>query len=397
MSKTQTQLSAFEPESDTVDVTRTVRLKLQTSERKNEKLKQGIDAYQAVLSFMADRLPSYPPWEWEPRHPHMYHQAKRGLPDDDIAYKTTLAQQAQQQVAEAFKSWRERGQPGDSPQGEFGSGSYLGLRNDDCEIVAHDSGGFGLKASFISYDPLWFGINAGEFQREFLDRVTDDDSDARAGSAELHLHESGDVFAHVTVTWPVESYRADDVNTTVGVDLNTDPLAAVAVWNHPDQAVEDVELHSGSEFHHYRERLKRAKDQAMRDDDLKAIRDGRRNYELYTDHVMNTVSRRIVDLAVEHAPCRIHLEELTHLRAHTDDHHDWPYADLQEKVISKAEEEGLPVRFVDPRDTSQRCRMCKSVSERHRSVENRHEFECENCGYQVHADVNAAVNIAQRA
>lgn len=26
----------------------------------------------------------------------------------------------------------------------------------------------------------------------------------------------------------------------------------------------------------------------------------------------------------------------------------------------------------------------------------RHQFESQNCGYEIHADVNAAINIAQR-
>jgi len=398
MSKAQQEtLKAFEPSTDTVSVTRTVRLKLETSQRKNRIVQHGIRAYQSVLSYMADRLPSYPEHEWEPHHSHMYHHAKRGLPEfpdgiDGRGFKTTLAQQAQQQVAESFKSWRQCGKPGDSPMGEFGNGSYLSLRNDSVSIIPNDRG-YGIKTSFISYNPVWFGINAGEYQREFLSRITDTDDDASAGSAELHLSDDGTLYAHLTVTWPVETYSVDDVNTTVGVDLNSDPLVACAVWNDANATVEEVQLESGAEYRHHRERMKEKKDQAMADGELKTVVDARRNYRKYTDHITNVASRRVVDMAAKHSPCRIHLEDLTHLRERVSDPiHDWPYAEIQEKIISKAEEEGLPVSLIDPTDTSRKCRKCKSVSPLNR---NGREFECQNCGYEVHADVNAAINIAK--
>jgi len=398
MSKSQQTLTAFEPSKDTVSITRTVQLPLQTSERKNRLVRLGINAYQDVLSYMADRLPTYPEYEWEPHHSHMYHQAKRGLPEfpDSVkgrGFKTTLAQQAQQQVAESFKSWRQRGKPGKSPKGDFGDGNYMSLRQDDVSIVANN-GGYGLKASFISYNPVWFGITAGDYQRDFLQRVVAEDTTASAGKAELHLHDDGSLFAHQTVSWDVETYSVDDVATTVGVDLNDDPLAVAAVWNGTNETVDDVFFYSGSEFRHYREQMKRRKDEAMADDNLKAVVNSRRDYRKYTNHVTDIVSRRVVDLATEHTPCQIQLEDLTHLRETVENAiHDWPYAEIQEKIVSKAQEEGIPVTMIDPRNTSVECRKCGEVNPAMRSDR---DFECWECGYKIHADVNAAINIAQR-
>jgi len=398
MSKAQQTLDSFEPSKDTVSITRTVKLPLQTSKRKNELVQVGIDAYQSVLSHMADRLPTYPEHEWEPQHSHMYHQAKRGLPEfpDDVdgrGFKTTVALEAQKQVAESFKSWRERGKPGANPDGDFGDGQYLALSGSDVQIESNDQG-YGLKCSFISYNPVWFGITVGDYQQEFLDRVADEDTTASAGKAELHLSDNGTLHAHQTVTWDVETYTVSDVNTTVGVDLNDDPLVAAAVWSDVNESVEDVMLYSGAEFRHYREQMKRRKDEAMRDDNLKAVVESRRDYRKYTEHVTNVASRRVVDVAVEHAPCQIQLEDLTHLRENVENAiHDWPYAEIQEKIISKAQEEGIPVTMVDPRNTSIECRKCGEVNPAMRSDR---DFECWECGYEVHADVNAAINIAQR-
>lgn len=386
----QVDLSTFSPSTDDIELTRTIRLKLETSGRKNGLVADGIKAYQQVLSEMADVISSYPEHEWEPRHSHMYHHSKRFLPSDRN-YRTTVAQVAQQQVAESFKSWRELGKPGSSPAGNFGDGKYLGLRGQEVEIAKNDKG-WGLKASFISHNPVWFHIDHGAFQQQFLERITDPDDDATAGSAELHLHDDGTLYCHQTVSWSVDVYNVEDVNTTIGVDLNDDPLAVAAVVT--NGAVEDVHFISGSEFRHYRERLKRKRAEAMADDNLKAIKDARLTYERYTDHVTNTVSRQVVDLAVEHAPAQISLEDLTDYRVTAENPiHDWPYAEIQSKIAGKAEEEGLPVETVNPKNTSVTCRKCGNTNPAMRDGD---EFECWDCGYQVHADVNAAINIAQR-
>lgn len=385
----ETTIDDFTPDTEEISITRTVRCKLETSVTKNELVQKGINSYQQVTDYMADRLPTYPDWEWSPQHTHMYHQAKRGLPEDDTNYKTTIALEAQKEVAEAYASWRERGKPGDRPHRDFGDQNYIRLGSQDVEIVENNRG-WGIKTSFISYNPVWFHIDAGEFQREFLQRITD--GDASAGSAELHLEPDGTLYCHLSVSWGVETYSIDDVQTRVGVDLNDDPLVAVAVWNGSD--VDEVELVSGAEFRHHRERMKRTKDQAMADDNLQAIQDARRNYQKYTDHITNHASRRVVDIAVEYRPCGIHLEDLTYLRETVDDPiHDWPYAQIQEQIVAKAQEEGIPVGIVDPRDTSRECRHCGTVSEASRTDR---EFHCIDCGYEVHADVNAAINIAQR-
>ena len=62
---------------------------------------------------------------------------------------------------------------------------------------------------------------------------------------------------------------------------------------------------------------------------------------------------------------------------------------LQKMVERRAHKRGIPVIYVNPAYTSKRCCRCGEFGRRSRK-----RFECPHCGYVVHADVNAAFNIA---
>lgn len=62
---------------------------------------------------------------------------------------------------------------------------------------------------------------------------------------------------------------------------------------------------------------------------------------------------------------------------------------LQRQVEMRAIGRGIPVIYVNPAYTSKRCCRCGSFGHRAKK-----RFECPNCGYVAHADVNAAFNIA---
>jgi len=63
---------------------------------------------------------------------------------------------------------------------------------------------------------------------------------------------------------------------------------------------------------------------------------------------------------------------------------------LQKMVERRACNRGIPVIYVNPAYTSKRCSRCGEIGRRSRK-----QFECPNCGFVGHADVNAAFNIAK--
>lgn len=69
---------------------------------------------------------------------------------------------------------------------------------------------------------------------------------------------------------------------------------------------------------------------------------------------------------------------------------NWYFSHLCQMVENRAVRQGITVLYVDPSYTSQICSLCGARGKRHRKV-----FQCPECGYIGHADVNAAFNIAR--
>ena len=68
----------------------------------------------------------------------------------------------------------------------------------------------------------------------------------------------------------------------------------------------------------------------------------------------------------------------------------WSFYQLEQFLSYKAEAKGKQIKLVDPRYTSQKCSRCK---QRHSVNRKKSRFNCATCGYQTHADLNAAQNI----
>jgi putative transposase len=72
----------------------------------------------------------------------------------------------------------------------------------------------------------------------------------------------------------------------------------------------------------------------------------------------------------------------------------WPFAQFGEFLRYKAAAAGVTVIEEDPRHTSQRCSKCGHTERGNRTRQDR--FKCKACYYEVHADANAAFNLAAR-
>jgi putative transposase len=199
-------------------------------------------------------------------------------------------------------------------------------------------------------------------------------------------------WLHVVITVPTPDVHPTD--ELVGVDLG---IAQPAVTSNNrflgKRAWKDVE---GRRFYLKRALQKRGTRSAKRH--LKRLRGKQARFRRDCDHVL---SKQIVQSAAPGAT--IVLENLTDIRKRAKIRkqtktsrrvHSWSFARIKGFIGYKAEERGCTVAGVDPRHTSQACSCCGHVARNNRRSRGR--FVCRNCGYELHADLNAARNIAAK-
>ena len=193
-----------------------------------------------------------------------------------------------------------------------------------------------------------------------------------------------------------------DPDDFLGVDLGVENLATDS----------DGQIHSGEDVEAVRvkcqtlkQALQSAADQAANHRRRKRIRKKLKRtaqresrFRRNTNHVL---SKRIVEKA-KGTGRGIALEDLKGIRdrirfrkPQRNRMGSWGFDQLRQFITYKAEQAEVKLLLVDPRHTSQMCSQCGHVNAANRSCQSR--FCCKQCGYQAHADGNAARNIRARA
>jgi IS605 OrfB family transposase len=111
--------------------------------------------------------------------------------------------------------------------------------------------------------------------------------------------------------------------------------------------------------------------------------------------MLHRISNELVSEARNHGCTVIAFEDLTDIRDCTGASwgHKWAFNRLYEYVEYKAAEYCIDVEQVDPENTSRRCSECGFTHPDNRESDS---FDCLKCGYENHADYNAAKNIGLR-
>ncbi|MEV6980916.1 transposase [Sphaerisporangium sp. NPDC051017] len=127
----------------------------------------------------------------------------------------------------------------------------------------------------------------------------------------------------------------------------------------------------------------------------------RRKESWFARDVNHRISKHLVGKA-EDTRQGIALEDLEGIRdrvtvakAQRADLHSWSFYQLRTFITYKAALAGVPVRLVDPRNTSRTCHQCGHCDKRNRPT--RDDFSCVWCGFAGPGDHNAAINIGRRA
>ena len=127
----------------------------------------------------------------------------------------------------------------------------------------------------------------------------------------------------------------------------------------------------------------------------KLLRKISRKEQRFVSVVNHCISKEIVAMPFD----IFAIEDLTSIRVQsrnrgidfTQKLNNWSFCELEQFLKYKAETLGKSVVTIDPRYTSQKCSVCGHIYKGNRKG---NSFHCVKCGFQIHADLNAARNIA---
>lgn len=348
---------------------RTVTCKLRVNEESAAALAETMALFNAVCNRLSDIAWKTKTFRAYDLHHVAYHtlRAEFGLPSQ-------LTVRAIAKVADSYKTDR-------SIQHVFGPRG----------AVVYDARIFRLEnLSSVSLTTtrgrLRFVMAHGGKQRAQL-------AEGATGEADL-LFRDGNYYLAITVKTP-EPPKSETPGGVLGVDLGIVELATDS----------EGASYSGVPIKSVRRRVRRirrllqAKGTKSAKRHLKKIKRKQSRFVRDTNHC---IAKALVAIAVSRQKA-LALEDLTGIQQRGNGLNremrwllgNWAFADLGAKIQYKAAEVGIPVMFVDPRNTSRTCSRCGHCEKANRKSQSR--FLCLKCGFDVNADFNAACNVEARA
>jgi hypothetical protein len=220
--------------------------------------------------------------------------------------------------------------------------------------------------------------------------------------------EDNDIYLLLTYKFIPKEISLDK-EKVMGLDLGINRTVAhfITKQNHQPKQIQ-------TDFHIQHEIVKREKHRRSIQQSLKHSKGGhgrkrktealsnyRHNSAEWTQSQNHKISKDIINLAISYGVGTIKMEDLTGITKKSKSFFmkSWPYYQLQTFIDYKAKENGIQVLWVDPKNTSNTCPICKNSNTENRNDVDRTKFkcinpECEDWDKEKDADLVAAQNIS---
>jgi putative transposase len=211
----------------------------------------------------------------------------------------------------------------------------------------------------------------------------------KIGGADL-VWRRGMYYLHVTQSQ--DAPELQETSATLGVDLGIVQLATDSTG----ESFSGAQVKAVCERYHKRRQILQQVGTRSAKRRLKKMSGREKRFQKNTNHV---IAKSLVHKAVTTRKA-IALEDLTGMRGRTTvrrvnrrERHSWAFYQLRMFISHKAAWAGVEVKFVDPRNTSRTCAKCGHCEKAHRHSQS--SFKCQQCGFCLNADLNAALNISR--
>jgi putative transposase len=202
--------------------------------------------------------------------------------------------------------------------------------------------------------------------------------------------EIGKDYAFISVT--VNAPEPLSPTSVIGVDRNTNKHVLVASNINTGKVLKLGKMcqHTHHKYKHIRKSLQEKGKFAL----LKKIKN---RESRVIKNINHQISKRLVHEAKDRNAVIV-LEELKGIRRSAKCRrgqryslNSWSFYQLGDMIEYKAKKYGVPIAYIEPQYTSQRCSRCGHIDANNRAGK---QFHCVRCGVVENADANAGFNIA---
>ncbi|AEA46442.1 RNA-guided endonuclease InsQ/TnpB family protein [Archaeoglobus veneficus] len=304
---------------------------------------------------------------------------------------TALIQTARDKAVEILKSFNEKKKEGKvKPKPKL---KRISIRFDKrCYSFANTTNKltpYWLTLSLNRKERVTLPVVFGERQKKFIE-------EALQGKWQFCTVEvvkrNGEWYAHFVLKKEVEF---DEPETVIGVDLGEWNVATAVAISKQSKPMKG-QFWSGAGIREIRGKYSHIRRNLQRKKRLDLVKQIGHKEERIVNQQLHVIANEIVAYAKQFEKPVIAIEELNGIRENMNSSaklnrrlHAWGFRKLQQYIEYKANLEGIPVVYVNPKDTSKRCHRCGHVAQA-----NGREFRCPKCGLRYNRDLNAAINIA---
>ncbi|MBI2673602.1 IS200/IS605 family element transposase accessory protein TnpB [Candidatus Woesearchaeota archaeon] len=212
------------------------------------------------------------------------------------------------------------------------------------------------------------------------------------GFQKINQIEIGKEFASISVNYnEPKNYIPENI---IGVDRNTTKHSLVA-----SNLSTGKVLKLGKECNHIHNKYKHIRKSLQEKGKLKKLKSIKQREKHIIKNINHKITTKLILEAVK-VKGGVVLENLKDIRQTAKTRrkqryslNSWSYYQQERMLIYKAKKYGVPVFYVEPEYTSQRCSCCGHIEKANRKQK---LFQCRKCGEVENADVNAGFNIAYK-
>ena len=351
-----------------MEVTKTVVCKLATTKEEFKKLMDTVKAFRDACNYISKVAWNNRVYNPVALHHFVYYETR-----ERFKLPANLAIRARDRVAKSYKVDRKKRHKFRQLSMDLDKRLFTLLRN----------GEYRTSISTI-YGRVKVKLAIGDYQRELLKNPV---RDAKL----VYRRDSKEFYLHITVLVKVPEPKGN--NNPVGVDIGINKLLVASNGFGVN----------GKPIEHRRQHFRKLRSSLQKKGTFSARRklkqlSGREHRWVNT--VLHQASKAFVNSLQEGDT--VVMEKLNgirsrcrHRKSQRATFHSWAFNRLQQMIEYKCLEKGIPVVYVEPNHTSQRCPRCGTTDRRNRRSQAL--FRCVSCGYQNNADYVASFNLAQRA